>query len=553
MHGLELAVIMLTVAAALRVLAGRLNLPHPVLLVLAGLALAAIPGLPRIELEPDTLFLLFIPPLLYWASLTTSLRDFRAQLWPIARYGTLVVLLTIAVVAGVAHALLPEITWPAAFVLGAIVSPPDPVAAVAVMRRLGAPRRIVTLLEGEGLVNDATALVAYRIGVAAVVTGTFSPGHAALQLLVTGAGGVAVGLGMGWLIGQVRRRTPKFPIVENTISLLTPFLVYIPADYLGLSGVLAVVAVGLYLGRLGPRVVSAATRVQAESMWTMIQFLLESLIFMLVGLELRFVLKALGSHPLVELVGYGALVALAAIVVRLVYTFAAVLLLRFGRRRQGRPVEPSWREATFVGWTAMRGGDSLVIALALPLQTAAGRPFPARDLIVFLTFAVIFDTLVLQGLTLKPLLRWLGLEDGGELDDEEAHARRVAAEVGLRRLEDEGRRDGVDAAALDYLRRKYAGRVDRWSARDRAAHGADDPEHRALAGRDGAGAEREATGYRRLRSAMIDAERRAIIDLRDQGAIGDEVLRRVQRDLDLETMLLESGEDDAPESPYDTR
>jgi CPA1 family monovalent cation:H+ antiporter len=552
MQGLELTVVLLTVAAALRVLAGRLNVPHPVLLVLGGLALAAIPGLPRIEFEPETLFLLFVPPLLYWASLTTSLRDFRAQLWPISRYGTLVVLLTIGAVAAVAHALVPEMTWPAAFLLGAIVSPPDPVAAVAVMRSLGAPRRIVTLLEGEGLVNDATALVAYRIGVAAVVTGSFSAGHAALQFLITGSGGVAVGLGVGWLIGQVRRRTPKFPIVENTISLLTPFLAYLPADWLGLSGILAVVAVGLYLGRQGPRIVSAATRVQAESMWTMIQFLLESFIFMLVGLELPYVLRALRSHTLAELVGYGAIVALTAIVVRLVYTFVAVLLLRMKRRRRGEPAEPSWREATFVGWTAMRGGDSLVIALALPLQTAAGRPFPARELIIFLTFAVIFDTLVLQGLTLKPLLRRLRLEDGGELDVEEAHARRVAAEVGLQRLEAEGRRDGVEPEVVSFLRRKYAGRVDRWSARDRHVHGAEDAEHRALANRDGSGAEREATGYRRLRAAMIDAERRAIIDLRDEGVIGDEVMRRVQRDLDLETMLLESGEDDAPESPYDT-
>jgi Na+/H+ antiporter len=552
MRGVELAVILLAAAAALRVLAGRLNLPHPVLLVLGGLALATIPGLPRIEFEPETLFLLFVPPLLYLTAFTTSLRDFRAQLGPIARYGTVVVLLTMAAVAAVAHALLPEITWPAAFVLGAIVSPPDPVAAVAVMRKLGAPRRIMTLLEGEGLVNDATALVAYRIAVAAVVTGAFSPGRAALQLLVTGAGGAAAGLGVGWLIGQVRRRAPKFPIVQNTISLLTPFLAYIPADWMGLSGVLAVVAVGLYLGRQGPRIISAATRVQAESTWSMIQFLLESFIFMLIGLELPDVLRALRSHTPAELAGYGAVVALAAIVVRLIYTFAAVWVLRIARRRRSKPAEPSWQEATFIGWTAMRGGDSLVIALALPLRAATGEPFPARDLIIFLTFAVIFDTLVLQGLTLKPLLRWLRLQDGGELDDEEAHARRVAAEVGLRRLDEEGRRDGVDPEVVGSLRKQYAARVDRWSARDRDAHGADDEDHRALANRDGSGAERDATGYRRLRAAMIDAERRAIIDLRDRDAIGDEVLRRVQRDLDLETMLLESGEDDAPESPYDT-
>jgi CPA1 family monovalent cation:H+ antiporter len=553
MHAVELAVVLLAAAAGLRIVAERLNLPHPVLLVLGGLAVSAIPGLPRIAIDPEALFLLFVPPLLYLTAFTTSLRDFRAQLWPITRYGTLVVLLSIAAVAVVAHALAPEITWPAAFVLGAIVSPPDPVAAVAIMRRLGAPRRIVSLLEGEGLVNDATALVAYRIGVAAAVTGSFSPSRAALQFLVTGAGGVAVGLAIGWLIGQVRRRTPKFPIVENSISLLTPFLAYVPADSLGLSGVLAVVAVGLYLGRLGPRIVSAATRVQSESMWSMIQFLLESFIFMVIGLELPYVLHSLRQHTLADLIGYGALVTLTAIAVRMVYTFLAVLLLRIARRRRGEPARPSWQQATFIGWTGVRGGDSLVIALALPLHTAAGAPFPARDLIIFLTFAVIFDTLVLQGLTLKPLLRWLRLEDDGELDNEEAHARRIAAEVGLRRLDEEGRRDGVDPEVVHYLRRKYAGRVDRWSARDREAHGAEDAEHRALADRDGSGAEREATGYRRLRSAMISAERQAIVKLRDEGAIGDEVLRRVQRDLDLETMLLESGEDDAPESPYDTR
>ena len=374
MRGVELAVILLAAAAALRVLAGRLNLPHPVLLVLGGLALAVIPGLPRIEFEPETLFLLFVPPLLYLTAFTTSLRDFRAQLGPIARYGTVVVLLTMAAVAAVAHALLPEITWPAAFVLGAIVSPPDPVAAVAVMRKLGAPRRIMTLLEGEGLVNDATALVAYRIAVAAVVTGAFSPGRAALQLLVTGAGGAAVGLGMGWLIGQVRRRTPKFPIVENTISLLTPFLAYIPADWLGLSGVLAVVAVGLYLGRQGPRIISAATRVQAESTWSMIQFLLESFIFMLIGLELPDVLRALRSHTPAELAGYGAVVALAAIVVRLIYTFAAVWVLRIGRGAgANRPSPPGRRRPSSGGRLC-----GAATRWSSPWRCRSGRPLASR-------------------------------------------------------------------------------------------------------------------------------------------------------------------------------
>jgi CPA1 family monovalent cation:H+ antiporter len=553
MEGVELAVVLLIAAAGLRVLAARLDVPHPVLLVLGGLALATIPGLPRIGFEPETLFLLFIPPLLYITAFFTSLRDFRAKLGAIARYGTLLVLLTMVAVAWAAHTLLPEITWPAAFVLGAIVSPPDPVAAVAILRRLGAPRDVVTLLEGEGLVNDAAALVAYRIGVAAVATGAFSPARAAFQLLVTGAGGVIVGLGVGWLIGEARRRA-SVPIIENTISLLSPFLAYIPADRLGLSGVLATVAVGLYLGRRGPRFTRAASRVQAEGTWTMVQFLLESSIFMLVGLELPYVLHALGSHSLAQLIGYGAVVTLVAIAVRLLYTFTSVLVLRSLPRRRRQAPPPSWRFAAFVGWTGMRGGDSLVIALALPLATATGAPFPARDLIIFLTFAVIFYTLVLQGLTLKPLLRWLRLSDSGELYNEEAHARRVVAEAALRQVERESKRgEGADPEVVRLLRRQYAARVARWSARDREVHGADDPDHRALADRDGTAAERRARGHRRLSRAIIDAERRALIQLRDRGAIGDEVLRRVQRDLDLETMLLEAGEDDAPESPYDPR
>jgi Na+/H+ antiporter len=293
MQGVELVVMLLAVSAALRLVARPLRLPHPVLLVLAGLALAFVPRLPQVEFEPDTLFLVFVPPLLYWAALTSSLRDFRTHFWPIARYGTLVVLLTMAAVAVVAHALTPEFSWPAAFRLGAVVSPPDPVAAIAVMRTIGAQRLLTTILDGEGLVNDATALVAYRVAVGAAVTGTFSPGRAAIGFVLTGTGGVAVGLAVGWLIGQVRRRVRGFPIVENSISLLTPFFAYLPAEWLRLSGVLSVVAVGLYLGRQGPRIVPAATRVQAESMWVMVQFSLESLVFILVGLELPSVLRTL--------------------------------------------------------------------------------------------------------------------------------------------------------------------------------------------------------------------------------------------------------------------
>jgi CPA1 family monovalent cation:H+ antiporter len=550
MQGIELIVILLAVSAALRLMARRLGLPHPVLLVLAGLGLVFVPGLPRVEFEPDAMFLVFIPPLLYWAALTSSVRDFRAQLWPIVRYGTLVVLLTMVAVAMVAHALTPEFTWAAAFTLGAIVSPPDPVAAIAVLRTVGADRRLTTILEGEGLVNDATALVAYRVAIAAAVTGVFSLGHTVAGFLLTGTGGVAIGLGIGWLLGQVRLRVRGFPIVENTISLLTPFFAYLPAEWLGLSGVLSVVAVGLYFSRMGPRIVPAATRVQAESIWVMVQFILESLVFILVGLQLPSILQTLRPHPLPTLVVYGAQITATVIGVRIVYTLIAGSLIRLSNRGTRNAGTPGWRQIAFLGWAGMRGGDSLVIALAVPATTATGDAFPARGLIIFITFIVILGTLVLQGPTLAPLIRRWGLSEAGG-GTEEAHARRIVAEAGLRRLEREAGKDGVDRATARYLEATYRRRLHRWAARDRARHGQEDEDHARLAGIDGGRDELVASAHRALRMAMIEDEREALVRLRDQGVIGDDVLRRVQRDLDLETMLIESAEDGAPQSPYE--
>jgi CPA1 family monovalent cation:H+ antiporter len=341
-----------------------------------------------------------------------------------------------------------------------------------------------------------------------------------------------------------------FPIVENTISLLTPFFAYLPAEWLGLSGVLSVVAVGLYFSRTGPRVVPAATRIQAESMWVMVQFILESLVFILVGLELPSILQALRPSSLSTLLLYGTLITATVIGVRLVYTLIAGSLIRLSNR--GTPAEgtPEWRRIGFLGWAGMRGGDSLVIALAVPVLTVTGEPFPARGLIIFLTFTVILGTLVLQGPTLAPLIRWWGLTEPGS-GTEEAHARRVVAEAGLRRLEVEATHDGVDRATARYLEATYRRRLQRWAARDRARHGQEDDDHARLAGIDGGRAEHVASAYRTLRTAMIEDERQALIRLRDQGVIGDDVLRRVQRELDLETMMIELSEDGAPDSPYE--
>jgi CPA1 family monovalent cation:H+ antiporter len=544
MGGIELILILLAASAGLRVLARLIGVPHPALLVLGGLVLALIPQLPQIEIAPDALFILFVPPLLYWGSLTTSLRDFERQFPVILRYGTLVVLLTTLVVAVVFHAITKEFTWGAAFLLGAIVSPPDPVAAIAVLRPLGAPRYLVSILEGEGLINDATALVCYQVALAAVVTGSFSPRNASIHFIFASVAGIAIGLAVGWLIAFIRTKlVGRFPVVENTISLLTPFLSFLPAQWVDASGVLAVVATGLYLGRKGPRIIAAATRVQAESVWTMVQFLLESLIFMLVGLELRDVVKSLQSFSLRTLILYSALLMLVLIATRLLYTFFTVFMIRAWRAHFGRK-KPLWKEAVFIGWAGMRGGDSLVIALALPLSIRAGQSFPARDLIIFLTFAARLGTLVLQGFTLVPLLKVLKFAPDDEDDREEAKARHSAAHAGLRKLNQLSRRKGVDPAALNSLRTKYDAMLQRWAHRDGDASAT---EH----GPEGKKAELQSLHYRALRTEMIQAEREEIISMRDDGEIGDDVMRKIQRDLDLEVMLLEAAAENAPDSPYD--
>jgi len=528
-HHLELILLLLAVAAILEVVAHRIGVPHPALLVLGGLALALTPGLPRIEVDPETLFLVFIPPLLYRAAILTSWRDFRSHLRAILTLAVGMLLATVAVVAVVAHALTPEFTWATAFVLGAIISPPDAVAAVAVMRRLGVPRSIVSIVEGEVLVNDAFALVAYRMAMAAVVAGTFSVRQASLHFLLVAAGGVGMGLAAGLLVVGIRKAVGKSPLVENTISILTPFISYIPADRLGVSGVLAVVATGLFLGRVGPRLVSPQTRLQALAMWDMLVFLLEGLIFILIGLYLPTSMEALKNHSLKTLLGDAAIISAVVVLVRLVGVFPAAYGLRFIARLFGaRWPYPPWRHVAFIGWAGMWGGDSLVIALSLPLMTAAGAPFPARDLIIFITFAVILVTLVLQGFTFAGSIRLLGLRSDGQDAEEESHARRVAAEAGLARLEELAREPDASGEHVALLRDQHGRRLHHLTVRDEQVLFPSKREYFAV--------------YRRLRSEMLDAERRAVIRLRDEGVIGDSILHALQLDFDLEASLLEHDE-----------
>jgi CPA1 family monovalent cation:H+ antiporter len=550
MSGIELVFLLLAVSAVLRIFAGRFGVPHPVLLAAGGLLIALVPGLPRVEIEPDTLFLIFVPPLLYWGARQLSLRDFRNELGPILRLAIVMVLVTAGAVAVTARALDPAFTWAAAFALGAIVSPPDSVAALSVTRSLRAPRAVTSILEGEGLLNDATALVTYRVAVAAAVSGGFAVSHVAPAFLLTGVGGVAIGLAVGVVVLITSRITMTVPVVANTFSLLTPFASYLAADLVGASGVVAAVATGIFVGRWVPHYVSPETRLQNEAMWGMVSFLLESLIFILIGLELPVVTRALASEPLGGLLREAGLITLCVIVVRFLWIWPSAYVSRALGHRLFRHKLPyrGWKEVLFVGWAGMRGGESLVIALALPFTTSSGSPFPVREKIIFITFVVIFVTLVVQGLTVGPLLRVLRLEPDGRAADEEAHARLVAVEEGLRALDEEAAANETYPEVVRYLRQRHRQRARRWAAREQARFRGREHEgehtHYSAAPSHHAGEldDRRSAEYRRLRAKMIEGERQAVVRLRDRDVIGDDVMRKIQHDLDLEVMLLGAPE-----------
>jgi monovalent cation/hydrogen antiporter len=539
---IEIILGLLLAVAALATLATRLKIPYPILLVLGGSALGFVPGLPQVELDPELVFLLFLPPLLYVSAIFTSWRDFRANIRAISLLAVGLVLMTTFVVGAVVHAVT-GLPWAAAFVLGAIVSPTDAIAATTVAQRLGVPRRIVTILEGESLVNDATGIVAYRVAVAAVVTGAFSIWEAGLQFVVGAAGGIAFGFAVGWLVVWARRHLSEDPSVQNIVSLLTPFVAYLAAEELPhslwemlhelygvpgdlhFSGVLAVVTTGLYLGRKGPYIISSGTRLQGYATWELITFLLNGLIFILIGLQLRSVVEGLDEYTTGEIISYAVLVSLTVILVRIIWVFPATYVPRWAIRHiRERDPSPPWRSVSVVAWTGMRGVISLAAALALPLQTAAGVPFPFRDLIIFLTFCVILATLVVQGLSLPVLIRALGLEDDHIGDKEETHGRIQVAEAALQRLDELADEDWVREDTTERIRDLYTYRRNRFASRFDG---------------DSDGVEERSAAYQRLMVELLGAQRMRLIRLRDEGRIGDEVMHRIERDLDLEESRLE--------------
>jgi CPA1 family monovalent cation:H+ antiporter len=529
MEHLEVFIAVLFVSVAgLNVVARRLAVPYPIVLVLGGLVLGLLPGMPDIELDPDLVLLIFLPPLLYSAAFFSDLHALRSNLRPISLLSIGLVLVTLVAVAVIGHEAI-GLSWPMAFALGAIVSPTDPVAATTVMRRLGAPRRLVNVIEGESLVNDATALVAYRVAVAAALGGSFSLVDATAEFVAAAAGGIAIGLAVGFVVGEIRRRIDDTP-TELTISLLTAYAAFIPAEELGASGVLAAVTSGIYLGWRAPDLASPQTRLQGFALWEILVFLLNAVLFILIGLQLPVVVDELEGRGLGEATGYAALVCAVVIGMRFAWLFTLPHVVRaLDRRPQQVARRVGARERAVAGWAGMRGAVSLAAALALPLETDAGAPLPDRDLILFIAFALILVTLVGQGLTLPALIRRLGVTaDDDEEEAEEVRARLTAAKAALARL-DELEADGAGSIREDTLGRvrgMYAFRKRRFAARAGLHEPEEDIEERSAA-------------YQGLMRELYVAQRRALVELRNRGEISNDVMHRVERDLDLEESRLE--------------
>jgi CPA1 family monovalent cation:H+ antiporter len=481
-------------------LARRTELPAPVFLVLAGLGVSFVPQVPDVILRPDVVFFVFLPPLLYSAAFFTTPRDLRRNWLPISLLAVGLVLATLFAVAGAVAAGPVALGWGAAFGLGAIVSPTDPVAAGGVLSRLGAPERLRTILEGESLVNDGVALVVYALAVAAATGGGFSVTHGVFRFFEMAAGGIALGIALGYVVAKVRRHVDDIE-QEIVISLVTPYVAYVGAERAHLSGVLATVATGVFLGWRSEGLFRPRTRLQANAFWEILTFLLESVLFVLLGAQLPVVLRGLGDYPPWQLAGWSLLVFAVVAGVRLAAHLAA-------------PVS-SWRQRLVLGWSGMRGAITLAAALALPLD------FPRRDLVLFLAFTLVLGTLVAQGVSLPYLVRGLGLSTRAEATRRELDARMRMTEAALARVEELAAGGEAGAATLGPLRQQYEGRLERLCSR------ADGDRDRQLTGQ-----------YSHAVREAIAAQRSALRQLQQERRLDQDATRRLQRELDLEESRL---------------
>jgi Na+/H+ antiporter len=518
----ELLLLLLVVVAALVTLARHLRTPYPVLLLMGGLALGAMPNARPIEVAPDAILLLVLPPIVYLAAFYTPIRSFRTDIGNIASLAVGLVLASTIAAAGIALALVPGMTVPVAIALGAIVSPPDEVAALAILERLAVPRRVIALLQGESLLNDATALTVYRVALGAAMATAPALTLAPIgQIVGVALGGVAIGLAVGWLIAGVRTRLSDLP-VEITVSLLTPYAAYLPAELLGTSGVLATVTAGLYLGRRASRIMGFDVRLAGRAVWEMLIFLLNGVVFLLIGLKMAELVREMHRPALIALFGVGLVVSVGLIAVRALWLVGIATWQRFVPHG-GPALRPA--EIVVLSWSGLRGVVSLAAALAMPLALPSGAPLPARDAVIVVTFTVILVTLVGQGMTLQSVIRAVNLGADEDARAEEQRARRDLVEEALRRIDALYEQWPGHRPLLDQLRATYGHRLEHVEQLDQA------PRNEA---------EQELIEHRQIRRSVIDAQREAVALLRDRGVIDDDVLRTIERELDLEEARMEA-------------
>ena len=508
------------IVAVLVTVSRRIRVPYPVLLLLGGLVVGLIPGIPPFELDPEIVFLIVLPPILYVSAFLTPIRDFRANLKNISLLAVGLVAASVGVVAAAAMTLVAGMTWPLAVALGAIVSPPDAVAATAIAQRLAVPRRIISILEGESLLNDATALTIYRAAIgAAAAAAAVSVVGSLTSFVFVALGGILIGLVVGWIAVWIRTRITDTP-VEITISLLTRYAAYLPAEALGVSGVLAAVTAGLFIGRRSSQIMGSEARLAGRAVWESLVFLLNGVVFLSIGFQISTISRQMDRGTLFQLAAVGILVSIALIAVRALWVIGMSVreLLSDDQRRT------RLRESLVLSWAGMRGVVSLAAALALPVSLP-GNALPAREAIIVITFTVILVTLVGQGLTLPLVIRALGLGSDDDEDHEESHARRDLIEQALHRIDELEKKWPTHRPLIDQLRTSY---------RHRAEH--EEQLHEA----PGNEAEQELVEHRQIRSDVIDAQRDALREMRDRGAIDDDVLRNIERDLDLEEIRMEA-------------
>jgi monovalent cation/hydrogen antiporter len=527
-NDIQTLIVLVAAAIVLVPLADRIAIPYPIVLVLGGLGIGFIPGGPSLELEPEVVFLVFLPPILQSAGYWASPRELRAELAPLTWLVLGLSLATMVAVAVAAQYAIPSINWTEAFVLGAIVAPTDPVSAIATFDRLSVSDRVATLVEGESLVNDAIALVSFKVAVAALVGGALTAETVVDDLLVGVVGGIAIGLALAWVGIRVIRRLEDPPIAI-LLGVLMAYATFALADGIGASGVLATVSAGLYTGWRSHEILDADTRLNAQAFWRVLIFGLNAILFVLVGLQFPEVLRRVGEQFSVgEIIGYGLLVSAVVIAVRMVWQFLPGSLGRFIQRTGAWSPGEDWRENVLIGWSGMRGAVSLAAALSIPFTLDSGAPLESRDLIIYLTVAVIFVTLVGQGLTLPSVVRRLGLGRHEAWSPDEAVARLAAAQAALDRLEEiEATEPGVPENVIDRLREIYQARFARCVA--------------ALSGEDGGmPIEDPLSGYRRLREDLIETERSALLGMRNDGRLKQDLFRRIQGELDLDEARLRS-------------